>query len=237
MTYLLRCLTHCRSLNSLRQCDRQLQESDQLLNLFQTYYRQLLSCSLSQVEIWHLLLLWWLLYLRFLLHNSLKRRTRKPRHSRQQWEIHKTSVLSYKKVKILNREHMNKWGTSTYRYFVLGSSAEINTEKKQGKSFLHQQRSAFSFEQIQSIKTNQLFDVTGHCWNSKLDVYAGFFCSFCVKGEWTCYQVKPAKTWFDLMAASSCFSTRIPCKSHSCGELFHLYIFLHIMCKCSGTRN
>lgn len=135
MTYLLWCLTHCRSLNSLRQCDRQLQESDQLLNLFQTYYRQLLSCSLSQVEIWHLLLLWWLLYLRFLLHNSLKRRTRKPRHSRQQWEIHKTSVLSYKKVKILNREHMNKWGTSTYRYFVLGSSAEINTEKNKVNHF------------------------------------------------------------------------------------------------------
>lgn len=137
---------------------------------------------------------------------------------------------------MLNREHMNKWGTSTYRYFVLGCSAEINTEKKQGKSILHQQRSAFSFEQIQSIKTNQLFDVTGHWWNSKLDMYAGFFCSFCVKGEWPCYQVKPAETWFDLMAASSCFSLYWPeiLANHTHVGNYFICTFVYI---CSVTRN
>lgn len=30
---------------------------------------------------------------------------------------------------------MNKWGTSTYRYFVLGCSAEINTEKNKVNHF------------------------------------------------------------------------------------------------------
>lgn len=132
---------------------------------------------------------------------------------------------------------MNKWGTSTYRYFVLGSSAEINTEKNKVNHFYTSRGQHLVLNRFKASKPTScsMSQVTAEIqsWMCMQD----FFCSFCVKGEWTCYQVKPAKTWFDLMAASSCFSTRIPCKSHSCGELFHLYIFLHIMCKCSGTRN